>query len=94
MTEFEAEVYDKYLMEVAKEVSSLRVILEAVRAKQKERVWTSRQSSGEFDDRAIVESIMGEQNIYKKRSDKPPEDGTPQQKPKRIRFVMVLTLSC
>ena len=66
MSEEDSELYEKYLNSVGKEISTLRVILEGVEAKAKERVWMIHQSSGDFDDRKIVEGITGERSIYKK----------------------------
>lgn len=88
MSEEDSELYDKYLNSVGREISTLRVILEGVEAKAKERVWMIHQSSGDFDDRKIVEGITGERSIYKKRGEQNPEPGTVQELPKRIRFVM------
>lgn len=59
-------------------------------ARAKERVWTFHQTSGDFDDRKLVEGITGEKSVYKKRGLQDPEPGAQQEKPKRIRFVLVL----
>ena len=59
MTEFDSKIYDRYLAEVGREITSLRVILEGVEAKAKERVWLPRQTSGDFDDTKLVEGITG-----------------------------------
>jgi hypothetical protein len=93
MSEYDSKLYEKYLVEVATEISSLRVVLEGVQARGQERVWLIHQSSGDFDDRKIVEGITGERNVYKKRATVDPQPGSLQEKPKRIRFVLV-TLQC
>lgn len=89
MSEFDSKVYERYLAEVGREISSLRVILEGVEAKSKERVWLSHKTSGDFDDRKLIDGITGEKNVYKKRGEQDPQPGSLQEKPKRIRFVLV-----
>lgn len=89
MNDFDSEVYEKYMAEIGTEVSSLRVVLEGVEAKAKERLWLTHQTTGDFDDRKIVEGITGEKNIFKRRGLQDPTPGAPQEKPKRIRFVLV-----
>eukprot|EP01114_Cavostelium_apophysatum_P013070 TRINITY_DN3086_c0_g1_i2.p1 TRINITY_DN3086_c0_g1~~TRINITY_DN3086_c0_g1_i2.p1 ORF type:complete len:1142 (-),score=300.99 TRINITY_DN3086_c0_g1_i2:601-3708(-) len=88
MNEPDSAMYERYMSQIGREISSLRVILEGVEAKAKERLWTGNQLSGDFDDRKTVEAITGEKNIYKKRVEQDPQPGTIQEKPKRIRFAM------
>ena len=52
---------------VAKEVTQLRVVLEGLEAKEKERVWVKNQNQGELDDNKLVDGFTGERNIYKRR---------------------------
>ncbi|XP_078484002.1 von Willebrand factor A domain-containing protein 8 isoform X2 [Ciona intestinalis] len=88
MSEFDADMYEKFSSHVRKQVKSLRIILDSLQAKGKERQWLKHQTTGELDDMKLIEGLTGEKNIYKRRAEQEPEPGTPQQKPKRIRVVM------
>uniref|UniRef100_H2YJE1 VWFA domain-containing protein n=1 Tax=Ciona savignyi TaxID=51511 RepID=H2YJE1_CIOSA len=88
MSEFDADMYEKFSSHVRKQVKSLRIILDSLQAKGKERQWLKHQATGELDDMKLIEGLTGEKNIYKRRAEQEPEPGTPQQKPKRIRVVM------
>ncbi len=50
MTQADSEVFRSYLANVQREIRELRVILESIEAKNKERVWLKNQSSGDVDD--------------------------------------------
>ena len=41
---------------VAQEVAQLRVLLEGVEAREKERIWAKNQSTGELDDARLVDA--------------------------------------
>ena len=73
MSEYEAEIYEKFSSRVQRQVQSLRVLLESLQAKGKERHWVRHQTSGDLDDAKIIEGLTGEKNIYKKRADQEPE---------------------
>lgn len=73
MSEFEAEVYEKFSSRVHRQVQSLRVLLESMQAKGKERNWVRHQASGDLDDAKLIEGLTGEKNIYKKRADQEPD---------------------
>jgi len=89
MEEYESAQYERFLSEVGKEISSLRVILESVEATAKERTWLSYQTSGDFDERRIIEGVTGEKNIFRRRGELPYATfHFSQELPKRIRFVM------
>ncbi|KAG0082211.1 von Willebrand factor A domain-containing protein 8, partial [Linnemannia elongata] len=77
---------------VTREIRELRVILEGIEAKNKERVWLKNQSSGDLDDTKLIEGLTGDHNIYKLRGDQDPEMGF-QQKPKKMYFVFDLSAS-
>ena len=51
---------------MSKEVGQLRVILEGIEAKEKERVWIKNQNQGELDDQKLVDGFTGERNIFKR----------------------------
>lgn len=88
MSEYDADTYEKFSGSVKSQVQSLRVVLESLQAKGKERQWLKNQSHGDLDDAKLIEGLTGEKAIYKRRGEKEPELGTPQEKPKRIRLVV------
>ena len=50
MTAKDMEMFTKYRDNVQREVRELRTILEAVEAKNRERVWLKNQTTGDIDD--------------------------------------------
>lgn len=88
MSEYDAETYEKFSGSVRSQVQSLRVVLDSLQAKGKERQWLKNQAHGDLDDAKLIEGLTGEKSIYKRRGEKEPELGTPQEKPKRIRLVV------
>jgi von Willebrand factor A domain-containing protein 8 len=50
ITQGDAELLRSYLANVQREIRELRVILESIEAKNKERIWLKNQSSGDVDD--------------------------------------------
>jgi len=76
MSEYDAEMYESYSSRVRRQVQSLRVILDSLQARGKERVWLRNQTSGELDDGKLIEGLTGERAIYKKRGEEDPEVGT------------------
>ncbi|KAI1297032.1 von Willebrand factor A domain-containing protein 8 [Mortierella claussenii] len=90
MTAADAKIYMAYMENVQREIRELRVILESIEAKNKERVWLKNQSSGDLDDTKLIEGLTGDHNIYKLRGDQDPEMGF-QQKPKKMYFVFDLS---
>uniref|UniRef100_H2YJD6 von Willebrand factor A domain-containing protein 8 n=1 Tax=Ciona savignyi TaxID=51511 RepID=H2YJD6_CIOSA len=92
MSEFDADMYEKFSSHVRKQVKEKLLFSYRMGhcrfAKGKERQWLKHQATGELDDMKLIEGLTGEKNIYKRRAEQEPEPGTPQQKPKRIRVVM------
>ncbi|XP_050525858.1 von Willebrand factor A domain-containing protein 8 [Daktulosphaira vitifoliae] len=88
MSEYDDKVYNEYSQPVQKQVQALRVILNSLQAKSKERQWVKHQTSGELDDTKLIEGVIGEKSIYRKRSNIDPQIGAPQLKPKRLRFIV------
>ena len=80
-------VYNELYTTVENEISQLRVVLQAVEAKEKERVWLRGKTSGEMDDTRLVDLSIGEKNVYKKRGQKE-ESRLVQRLPKRLSFVV------
>lgn len=59
--------YRKYHSNVRREIQELRAILQTVQAKNKERVWLKHQISGDLDESRLIEGVVGEKNVYKRR---------------------------
>ena len=89
------EQYEKWQSKVAKEIGQLRGVLESIEATKRPRVWLSNEVSihsstkvhGELDERKLVETIVGDSNVYKKRGEER-NPFEPQELPKRIKFLM------
>eukprot|EP00058_Branchiostoma_floridae_P007969 XP_002593457.1 hypothetical protein BRAFLDRAFT_277037 [Branchiostoma floridae] len=88
MSKYDAESYEKISGGVKRQVQSLRVILDSLQAKSKERQWLKHQTSGDLDEAKLIEGLTGEKAIYKRRGEQEPELGAPQEKPKRLRLVV------
>uniref|UniRef100_A0A5F9D324 von Willebrand factor A domain-containing protein 8 n=1 Tax=Oryctolagus cuniculus TaxID=9986 RepID=A0A5F9D324_RABIT len=88
MSEYDAATYERFSGAVRRQVHSLRIILDNLQAKGKERQWLRHQATGELDDAKIIDGLTGEKAIYKRRGDLEPQLGSPQQKPKRLRLVV------
>ncbi|CAJ1078932.1 von Willebrand factor A domain-containing protein 8 isoform X1 [Xyrichtys novacula] len=87
MSEYDASTYERFSSAVRRQVQSLRIILDSLQAKGKERQWLKNQALGELDDAKIIDGLTGEKAIYKRRGELDPELGSPQQKPKRLRVL-------
>ncbi|XP_071340245.1 von Willebrand factor A domain-containing protein 8 [Trachinotus anak] len=87
MSEYDAATYERFSSAVRRQVQSLRIILDSLQAKGKERQWLKNQALGELDDAKIIDGLTGEKAIYKRRGELDPELGSPQQKPKRLRVL-------
>ncbi|XP_025118831.3 von Willebrand factor A domain-containing protein 8 isoform X1 [Bubalus bubalis] len=88
MSEYDAATYERFSGAVRRQVHSLRIILDNLQAKGKERQWLRHQATGELDDAKIIDGLTGEKAIYKRRGELEPQMGSPQQKPKRLRLVV------
>ncbi|MGH0153922.1 UNVERIFIED_CONTAM: hypothetical protein FKN15_027232 [Acipenser sinensis] len=73
MSEYDASMYEKFSGAVKRQVQSLRVILDSLQAKGKERQWLKNQALGELDDAKIIDGLTGEKAIYKRRGELEPE---------------------
>ncbi|KAJ3368340.1 von Willebrand factor A domain-containing protein 8 [Allomyces arbusculus] len=93
MREPDMKTYQTYKEEVAKEIQQVRQLIESTQRKQKERVWLKNQSTGELDDRKLVEGLVGDTNIYKRRGDEDPTMGSLFDVPKRVIFSFDLSAS-
>ncbi|XP_026561155.1 von Willebrand factor A domain-containing protein 8 [Pseudonaja textilis] len=88
MSEYDASTYERFSAAVRRQVQSLRIILDNLQAKGKERQWLRHQTVGELDDAKIIDSLTGEKSIYKRRGELDPQLGSPQQKCKRLSLVV------
>ncbi|XP_054993034.1 von Willebrand factor A domain-containing protein 8 [Sorex araneus] len=88
MSEYDAASYERFSGAVRRQVHALRIILDNLQAKGKERQWLRHQATGDLDDAKIIDGLTGEKAIYKRRGDLEPQLGSPQQKPKRLRLVV------
>lgn len=88
MTAYDAAAYKEFYNNVQQEIRQLRVVLEGIQAKEKERVWLKNMTDGDLDDSKLIDGLTGEHAIYKRRGDEQPEFGATQKKPKRIKFVV------
>lgn len=50
-----AQDYYSYLHQVENQINQLRVVLQGLQAKSKERVWLRHQTSGDLDDGKLIE---------------------------------------
>ncbi|XP_046853254.1 von Willebrand factor A domain-containing protein 8-like isoform X2 [Xenia sp. Carnegie-2017] len=88
MNEYEAEKYEMFSSRVKHQVQSLRVLVESLQSKRKERQWIRHQTLGDLDDSKLIEGLTGEKTIYKKRINQHPEPGSVQDLPKQMRLVV------
>ncbi|KAI9009541.1 AAA domain-containing protein [Gaertneriomyces semiglobifer] len=93
MSAYEASVYKDIYDAVSQEIRQLKVVLEGVQAKEKERTWLQNQTDGDLDDAKIIDGLTGETSIYKRRGEETPEHGAAQNKPKRLKFVFDVSAS-
>ncbi|XP_066146647.1 von Willebrand factor A domain-containing protein 8 [Euwallacea fornicatus] len=88
MSGYDHNVYSQFSNAVSRQVQSLRVILGNLQAKNKERNWYRHQTSGELDDVKLIDGLLGEKTIFRRRTEQEPEIGTPQIKPKLFRVLV------
>jgi hypothetical protein len=67
-------------------IREIRSTLLQTESRTKERQWLSMQTSGELDEKRLVESLTGQQNIYRRRAEVEPISGGPLSRPKIIWF--------
>ncbi|CAK9810181.1 von Willebrand factor A domain-containing protein 8 [Anthophora quadrimaculata] len=88
MSEYDHMLYSQFSNAVQQQVKALRIIIDSLQAKSKERQWCRHQTSGELDDTKLIEGLTGEKTIYRRRAEKEPEFGAPLTKPKRLKLVV------
>ena len=84
--------YDELYSTVENEVNQLRVVLQTVEAKERERTWLRGKTTGELDDSRLVDLSIGEKNVFKRRGKKE-ESRLTQRLPKRMSFVVDVSSS-
>uniref|UniRef100_A0A8R1I809 VWFA domain-containing protein n=1 Tax=Caenorhabditis japonica TaxID=281687 RepID=A0A8R1I809_CAEJA len=88
MSDYDASAYDTVWDKVQASSRKLSSVIDQLEAKKKEREWAKHQTSGDLDDGKLIEGVVGEQNIYRRRMDKDPDPGAPQTKPKRLKLCL------
>lgn len=93
MTEVDYDKYLRYKDAVKNEIRELRVILESLEAKEKERVWLKNKTEGDIDDNKLIDGITGERSIYRRRAEADPNSFFNIKKPKRMHFLFDCSMS-
>ncbi|KPI84112.1 hypothetical protein ABL78_6828 [Leptomonas seymouri] len=93
MTEAEYGEYKQLLERVRPAVAQLRTLLMGLKAAEGERVWVTGQTDGVWDDKKLVEGIVGEKNVYKRRVDSKNTNPFQQKYKKRLVFVLDVSAS-
>ncbi|KAJ3641595.1 hypothetical protein Zmor_028095 [Zophobas morio] len=88
MSAYDATLYNQFYNAVSRQIQSLRIILGNLQAKNKERHWSRHQTAGELDDVKLIDGLLGEKTIFRRRAEQEPEIGAPQLKPKLFRVVV------
>lgn len=93
MTEAEYEEYKRLQERVRPAVAQLRTLLMGLKAAEGERVWVTGQTDGVWDDKKLVEGIVGDKNVYKRRVDSKETNPFQQKYKKRLMFVLDVSAS-
>lgn len=91
MTVAEAQDYEERRVRIEGHVRDIRGTLLQAEARNRERTWISRQLSGELDDKRLVESLTGQQAIYRRRVEVEPVGASLIARPKVIWFCFDLS---
>lgn len=87
MSEHHGALYEQFISSVRPNIRHLRTILDSLKAKSKERQWLRHQTHGDVDEGKLIEGVIGEKGVYKRRGEREPEAGSFQEKPKLMRLV-------
>ncbi|RNF26831.1 putative heat shock protein HslVU, ATPase subunit HslU [Trypanosoma conorhini] len=93
MSAREYEQYRSLQERVQAPVALLRSLLGGLKAAEGERTWLRGQTDGVWDDSKIVEGIVGERNIYKRRADSTETNPFQSKHKKRLLFVLDVSAS-
>jgi hypothetical protein len=83
----------RYLQQVKGGVAALKRILEALEAREHERVWAKNQTVGELDDGKLIHGLTGERAIYRRRAPLDGELNLEFSAPKRLHLLFDLSMS-
>jgi hypothetical protein len=86
MSAEQEQLFSELYKNIQSQIQQLRIVLELIEAKEKERVWIRNQNDGELDETKLVEGVTGETALYKKRAEEDNNFGN-QELPKRLKFV-------
>jgi len=85
MSKHDHEAYQQFREPIRNDITNMRALFEGLQAKTKEREWLNNQTDGELDDNKLVEGLVGEKLIYRRRREPDNNDqGFDNQKPKRL----------
>ncbi|KAI6205157.1 Von Willebrand factor A domain-containing protein 8 [Aphelenchoides besseyi] len=87
MSEHDADSYQSLYSKIAKSVNHMKSVLESLEAKEKKND-CGRNIRLLAISIKLIEGMTGEKTIYRKRVELPPEPGTVQTKPKRLRLLV------
>lgn len=93
MSESDYASYQRLQDRVRPAIVQLRAVLMGLRAAEGERTWVRGQSDGVWDDGKIVEGIVGDKNVYKRRVDSAESNSFQQKLKKRVVFVLDVSAS-
>ncbi|RNF05748.1 putative heat shock protein HslVU, ATPase subunit HslU [Trypanosoma rangeli] len=93
MSAREYEQYRSLQERVRAPVALLRSLLSGLKAAEGERTWLRGQTDGVWDDSKIVEGIVGERNIYRRRADSTETNPFQSKHKKRLLFVLDVSAS-
>lgn len=86
-------LYGKLFRSVERPIAELRHILEAAEAKDKEREWLRGRLDGELDDDRLVDAVLGERGVFRKRGTPDLPLGLHQRRPKLVEVCMDVSSS-
>ena len=75
LTSAEADIYHQLSSSFHREIVQIQSLVDSLHARKHERGWVRHQSSGEWDDMKLVEGLIGDRNVFKKRQDIVPPEG-------------------
>lgn len=93
----EYTLYDTIRRRVEKDVELLRSVFEGISNKRSERIWLRNQQAGELDDAKLVDGLLGERRVFKRRGAGPAGRGgdaeTEGSRKKKIHFLVDVSAS-
>ena len=93
MSQQQLDAYTSVLSRVQREVNQLRVVLQSVDSREKERQWLRNQSTGDLDDGKLVDGVAGEALVFRRRGHAPTNPNAPVTTSKRQKLHFILDCS-